>query len=206
MHFLLYSLAQTRVCARVACARGRIGQGKFTLNGKEYHLAINNGPNALHGGLEGFDKKIWDVTVLSESPASIQLDLVSPDGDQGYPGEMKVSVVYTVTEGNSLEITYKASSSEDTVVNLTNHGYFNLAGVALNPSILNTQITMTDDVKGFLELDENALPTGRVLSWSDADHMRFSASIKSFLFFLLASLLNRETNKKRNILGRQGGH
>lgn len=146
------------------------------MNDKEYQLAINNGPNALHGGLEGFDKKIWDVTVLSENPASIQLDLVSAAGDQGYPGEMKVFVVYTVTEGNSLEVTYKATSSEDTIANLTNHSYFNLAGVALNPSILNTQVTMTDEVKGFLELDENALPTGKVLSWSDADYMQFSAS------------------------------
>lgn len=159
------------------------------MNDKEYQLAINNGPNALHGGLEGFDKKIWDVTVLSENPASIQLDLVSAAGDQGYPGEMKVSAVYTVTEGNSLEVTYKATSSEDTIANLTNHSYFNLAGVALNPSILNTQVTMTDEVKGFLELDENALPTGKVLSWSDADYMQFSASI-----------LFRQLTQKRNKL------
>lgn len=141
-----------------------------------HQLAINNGPNALHGGLEGFDKKIWNVSILSQDPASIQLDLTSPAGDQNYPGEMKVTVTYTVTENNALEITYSAVSSEDTVANLTNHSYFNLVGVSENPNILNTQITMTDDVTGFLELDEHALPTGKVLSWADADYMCFSVS------------------------------
>ncbi|KAI9312561.1 aldose 1-epimerase [Dichotomocladium elegans] len=152
----------------------RIGQGKFEVNGVQHQLAVNNGPNALHGGPKGFDKKVWDVTILSQSPASIQLDLVSPAGEEGYPGEMKTTVTYTVTEANALEITYHATSSEDTVANLTNHSYFNLAGMALNPNILNTQITMTDAVKGFLELDDNALPTGRELGWSDADYMSFS--------------------------------
>ncbi|KAG2227107.1 hypothetical protein INT45_003837 [Circinella minor] len=152
----------------------RIGEGKFTVDGKEYQLEKNNGPNALHGGLEGFDKRKWNVTILSEEPASIQLDLVSPDGDQGYPGELKTTVTYTVTDDNALELTYKAVTDKDTVLNLTNHNYFNLAGVSQNPDILNTQITMTDEVKGFLELDDNALPTGKELSWSEAPQMNFT--------------------------------
>lgn len=151
-----------------------IGKGQFTVNGTTHQLPINNGPNALHGGIHGFDKKIWNVTILSENPAKIQLDLTSPAGDEGYPGEMKTTVTYTVTESNTLEITYSATSSEDTVANLTNHCYFNLAGISKNPNVLNTQITMTDDVKGVLELDDNALPTGKELSWLDADYMCFS--------------------------------
>ncbi|KAI7880547.1 aldose 1-epimerase, partial [Lichtheimia hyalospora FSU 10163] len=152
----------------------RIGKGQFTINGTTHQLPINNGPNALHGGIHGFDKKIWNVTILSQDPASIQLDLTSPAGDEGYPGEMKTTVTYTVTENNSLEITYSATSSEDTVANLTNHSYFNLAGISKNPNVLDTQITMTDDVQGVLELDENSLPTGKELSWLDADYMCFS--------------------------------
>ncbi|CEG76289.1 Putative Aldose 1-epimerase [Rhizopus microsporus] len=80
----------------------RIAQGKFTVDGKEYQLDINNGPNALHGGLQGFDKKIWTATVVSEEPASVRFELVSPDGDQGYPGTLTTQVTYTVTDKDEL--------------------------------------------------------------------------------------------------------
>ncbi|OBZ89595.1 Aldose 1-epimerase [Choanephora cucurbitarum] len=152
----------------------RIREGKFTVDGKEYQLAINNGPNALHGGLDGFDKRIWSATVLSEEPASIRLELVSPDGDQGYPGTLTASITYTVTAKDELILEYHATTDKETVVNLTNHSYFNLAGVQLNPNVLDHRVTMSNEVKAVLECDGNCLPTGKVLSWTDAPWFNFS--------------------------------
>lgn len=154
-----------------------IGKGKFTVEGKEYELLVNNGPNALHGGAEGFDKKIWTATVLSELPASIRLELVSPDGDQGYPGTLTTQITYTVNDNDELVLEYHATTDKDTVVNLTNHSYFNLSGVELNPNILDHRVTMTDEVKAVLECDKDCLPTGKVLSWSEAPWMNFSVSV-----------------------------
>ncbi|ORZ02524.1 aldose 1-epimerase [Syncephalastrum racemosum] len=153
----------------------RIGEGKFSVDGKEYQLATNNGPNALHGGLEGFDKKLWDVKIVSQDPPTVELDLVSSAGDQGYPGTLHTTVVYTVRNDDSLEIQYRATTTADTVVNLTNHNYFNLAGVSENPKVLETRVQM-HDVKGILELDANALPTGKQLSWSEAPQFDFTGS------------------------------
>lgn len=153
-----------------------IGEGKFTVDGKDYQLAINNGPNALHGGLEGFDKRIWTATIVSEQPPSIRLELVSEDGDQGYPGKLTTQITFTVTDKDELSIEYHAITDKDTIVNLTNHSYFNLAGVVLNPKILDHRVTMTDEVKGVLECDGNSLPTGKVLSWPEAPWMNFSVS------------------------------
>ncbi|KAG2234476.1 aldose 1-epimerase [Thamnidium elegans] len=152
----------------------RIGKGKFTVDGQEYNVAINNGPNSLHGGLEGFDKRIWSVTIVSESPASIRLELVSPDGDQNYPGTLTTQLTYTVTDEDELSLEYKATTDKDTVINLTNHCYFNLSGLELNPNVLDHRVTMTDEVKAVLECDADCLPTGKVLSWSDAPWMSFS--------------------------------
>src|SRR6266542_1416612 len=107
----------------------RIAKGHFTLDGKEYTLAVNNGPNSLHGGLKGFDKQVWnarDVT-LGEGPA-VQFSYVSPDGEEGYPGTLTTSVRYTLTNDNTLQLDYHAETDKATVVNLTNHSYFNLAG------------------------------------------------------------------------------
>ncbi|ORX52727.1 aldose 1-epimerase [Hesseltinella vesiculosa] len=143
----------------------RIGQGKFTLDGKEYSLLTNNGPNALHGGEKGFDKQVWDVQVVSQQPPSIRLTYVSPDGDQGYPGTLTTHVTYTVGDDDSLTIDYEATLDMDaatsTIVNLTNHSYFNLAGPDLDPTVLNTLITMTKDVQGFLEMNYTNIPTGQ---------------------------------------------
>ncbi|CAO3646752.1 unnamed protein product [Cunninghamella blakesleeana] len=163
----------------------RIGNGQFTLNGNDYSLLTNNGPNALHGGEKGFDKNIWDVEILSEQrPASIRLTLISKDGDQGYPGTLKTQVTYSVNNDNTLTIDYYAtlldddtSSTTSTIVNLTNHTYFNLSGVALNPTILNTCVSMTDNIKGFLELDENNLPTGKEISLKDQPCMDFTGEL-----------------------------
>lgn len=164
----------------------RIGGGKFTVDGKEYTLATNNGPNALHGGEKGFDKQLWNAEIISQHPACVRFTLVSHDGDQGYPGTLTTNVTYTVNNDDTLSIDYHATlgrSNEEeqeqprsTIVNLTNHTYFNLAGVALNPTILDTQVTMTDHVQGFLELDDTGVPTGKELSWSDASYMNFTVN------------------------------
>jgi aldose 1-epimerase len=104
----------------------RIAKGKFILNGVEYNLAINNGPNHLHGGNKGFHDVAWEVKEFNQN--SIALTYISKDGEEGYPGELKVSVTYTLHDDNALEIDYKASTNKDTIINLTNHSYFNLNG------------------------------------------------------------------------------
>ncbi|KAF7727685.1 hypothetical protein EC973_007240 [Apophysomyces ossiformis] len=154
----------------------RIGNGQFTVDGQSYQLHINNGPNSLHGGLEGFDKKLWDVSILSENPASIQLQLISPDGDQSYPGTLVTQVTYTVTDKDELEIRYHATTDKDTVLNLTNHTYFNLSGLVLDPHVLSHQVSMSDEVKGFLKLDKDSLPTGEIGTWEEAPWMNFTGA------------------------------
>ncbi len=110
-------------CGRYA---NRIAMGKFSLDGIEYPLAINNGPNALHGGLIGFDKKVWDAEIVGEN--AVKMSLTSPDGDEGYPGALKVDVTYSLNDAGELRIEYAATTDQKTVLNLTNHSYFNLAG------------------------------------------------------------------------------
>ncbi|MBV8870133.1 MAG: galactose mutarotase [Acetobacteraceae bacterium] len=107
----------------------RIAKGQFTLDGQAYHLPINNGPNSLHGGPKGWDKQIWGVTTRKgEDNVGAILTYTSPDGQEGYPGTMRVAVTYTLGNDNALRIDYEATTDKDTVVNLTNHSYFNLAG------------------------------------------------------------------------------
>ncbi|KAI8063285.1 aldose 1-epimerase [Gongronella butleri] len=157
----------------------RIKDGKFTVDGKEYSLLVNNGPNHLHGGEIGFDKVLWDAEIVSQQPASLRLTYVSPDGDQGYPGTLTTHVTYTVTDDNALEIDYEAyldkDSTTSTVVNLTNHSFFNLAGPDLDPTVHNTHVAMSTDVKGFLELDKFCLPTGEFGTFEQSPWMDFSA-------------------------------
>jgi aldose 1-epimerase len=107
----------------------RIGGGKFTLNGTTYTLATNNGPHHLHGGVKGFDKVIWSAkpTCTKEGPA-LELSYLSPDMEEGYPGNLNVTAVYTLTTENELKVTFKATTDKDTIVNLTHHSYFNLSG------------------------------------------------------------------------------
>ena len=107
----------------------RIGAGKFTLNGTTYTLATNNGPNHLHGGLKGFDKRVWSAHPLKcEGGVALQLNYRSVDGEEGYPGNLDVKAVYTLTDENELKVTFVAKTDKDTVVNLTHHSYFNLSG------------------------------------------------------------------------------
>lgn len=140
----------------------RIAKGKFTLDGKPYILAINNDKNALHGGLKGFDKVLWKaVSVDGEEPKLI-LNYVAKDGEEGYPGNLSVEVIYTLTKDNSLKIDYKATTDQATVINLTNHAYFNLSGVKTSTPILDHEITLNADK--FIPVDATLIPTGEMKS------------------------------------------
>lgn len=136
----------------------RIAKGRFTLNGHPYTLAVNNGPNSLHGGLKGFDKVVWQPTIRGslEGP-ELELNYVSHDGEEGYPGKLTVTAVYTLTEDNALKIQYKATTDKDTVINLTHHSYFNLAGKG---DILNHQVMLPADK--FTPVDKTLIPTGEL--------------------------------------------
>jgi aldose 1-epimerase len=140
----------------------RIAKGRFTLNGREYKLAVNNGENSLHGGLKGFDKVVWKARPFAtRDGAAIELTHLSKDGEEGYPGNLSVKVVYTLTERNELRIDYSATTDRDTIVNLTNHAYFNLAGQG-NGDILKHNLVINAD--RFIPADANSIPTGELRS------------------------------------------
>ncbi len=134
----------------------RIGKGKFTLDGKTYTLATNNGPNHLHGGKVGFDKVIWAATPIAGEEPSLQLTYVSKDGEEGYPGTLTAEVVYQLKNDNSLQISYKATTDKPTVVNLTNHSYFNLTGAKRD--ILDHEVMVKADK--IVQVDKTLIPTG----------------------------------------------
>lgn len=136
----------------------RIAKGKFTLNGKQYQLAVNNGPNALHGGLKGFDKVVWDAKLkVSTAGPALELHYVSEDGEEGFPGNLSVTAVYTLTADNGLRLDYTATTDKDTVVNLTQHSYFNLAGQG---DVLNYEVMIASDK--FTPVDHTLIPTGEL--------------------------------------------
>lgn len=136
----------------------RIAKGRFTLNGKGYTLATNNGPNALHGGLKGFDKVVWKPTVIATAQGpGLKLEYVSKDGEEGYPGTLTVTATYTLTEDNALELEFNATTDQDSVVNLTHHSYFNLAGQG---DILNHQVMIP--AAKFTPVDATLIPTGQL--------------------------------------------
>jgi aldose 1-epimerase len=138
----------------------RIAKGRFTLNGVEYKLAVNNGENHLHGGIKGFDKVVWTgkETKTNAGPAVI-LSYLSKDGEEGYPGNLNVRVVYTLTNKDELKIEYSATTDKDTVTNLTHHSYFNLAGEG-NVDILNHQVLINGN--RFVPTDAGSIPTGEL--------------------------------------------
>jgi len=144
------------ICGRCA---NRIAGGKFELMRKQYSLAVNNGPNHLHGGIKGFSKVVWDV--LNASSSQVQLEYVSNDGEENYPGNLRVSVTYTLTEDNELKIGYRAVTDKATVVNLAGHSYFNLAGEG-SGSIYDQELMI--NARFFTPIDETSVPTGEILS------------------------------------------
>jgi len=138
----------------------RIGGAKFTLEGKTYTLATNNGPNSLHGGLKGFDKVVWKSTplVTADGPA-LQLTYFSKDGEEGFPGNLKVTAVYTLTDNNELHLYFTATTDQPTVCNLTHHSYFNLAGQG-NGDILGHIVYINAD--NTTSVDSNLITTGEI--------------------------------------------
>jgi aldose 1-epimerase len=141
----------------------RIANGKFSLDGKEYQLPINNSPNSLHGGDKGFDKVFWQIEEMPKNGnnASLKLSYTSKDMEMGYPGTLKTTVIYTLTNDNSLEITYKATTDKKTVLNLTQHTYFNLSGDFSKPI---TDHIVTLAANTYLPVDKTLIPTGELRS------------------------------------------
>jgi len=137
----------------------RIGKARFPLDGKEYRLAANNGPNSLHGGLKGFDKQLWRSEAVENKPGqqSVKLTYLGKDGEEGYPGNLSVSVVYTLSDQNELRIDYTGATDKATVINLTNHSYFNLAG---SGDILGHEMMITAD--RYTPVDDELIPTGEI--------------------------------------------
>lgn len=138
----------------------RIAHGTFTLNDSTYHLYLNDGPNSLHGGKSGFDKKIWDVKPFTtDSTEGLKLHYLSKDGEEGYPGNLDVHVTYTLNNDNALRIDYEATTDKPTILNLTNHAYYNLNGG--KGTILNEKLMLNADK--YVPVDSTSIPTGQIL-------------------------------------------
>ena len=145
--------------ATVGRVANRIGMAEFELNGKKYELTKNdNGKNTLHGGIDFYNKRMWDVK--EEDDTHVVFALVSPDGDQGFPGEVKIEVSYTITEENELKIHYHVIPDQDTLLNMTNHSYFNMDGHA-SGDVLDQEVWI--DADAFTRADAESIPTGTVV-------------------------------------------
>ena len=144
--------------ALVGRVGNRIANGKFSLNGITYKLPVNNGPNCLHGGIQGFNKVVWQAKTIESGP-TLELSYLSKDGEEGFPGNLNVKAVYTLTEDRGLRLDFTASTDKDTIVNLTEHSYFNLAG---HGDILNHELFI--DADRFTPVAETCIPTGELKS------------------------------------------
>lgn len=137
----------------------RIAKGRFTLDGQTYQLPVNNGVNTLHGGGNGFDRQLWKVESVGSGPlASVVLSLTSPDGDSGYPGEVRTTVTYSLDERGSLTIAFTATTSRPTIINMTNHALFNVAGHCAREGAMHQRLTMP--ASRYTTVDETLIPTG----------------------------------------------
>ncbi|HYI48441.1 MAG TPA: aldose epimerase family protein [Allosphingosinicella sp.] len=136
----------------------RIAGGRFTLDGRDYRVPVNNGPNSLHGGAEGFDKRNWEL--LRSDATTTMLRLVSPDGDQGYPGRLTVTATYSLSGDDELSVEYLATTDRTTIVNLSNHAYWNLAGEGAQQGAMEHLLTIPAD--HYLPTDATAIPTGEL--------------------------------------------
>jgi len=142
----------------------RIGKGKFKLDGKEYQVTVNEGENHLHGGKLGFNKVMWDARTMQDTAGSaIELTYVSTDGEEGYPGKVTLTVIYTLTDSNELKIEYKGTTDKTTVLNPTHHSYFNLSG-SFNNTILDHVVMI--DANAITPVDKSLIPTGKLLDVS----------------------------------------
>lgn len=154
-----YVLGNGYIGALVGRTGNRIAKGKFTLDGKDYQLFCNNGENSLHGGKVGYSHRIWNVKAVDGEEPRLILTLTSPDGEEGYPGTLEVTVTYTLLNSNALSIRYEATTDARTVVNLTNHAYFNLGGYA-SGKIFDHVMQM--DADRYLPTDAGLIPTGEL--------------------------------------------
>lgn len=137
----------------------RIANGKFTLNGKEYTLAVNNGPNSLHGGPTGFHTRVWEARQKNDQ--AVEFKYTAQDGEEGFPGKLEILMTYTLTEYNEWMITYKATTDKTTIVNLTNHAFFNLAGAKENtPTVCNNLLTFNAD--HYIPINDVSIPLGEI--------------------------------------------
>lgn len=147
--------------ASVGRYANRIRAGRFTLDGKSYQLATNNGPNALHGGVNGFDKRLWRVIEVASGPsAHVTLGYTSVDGEEGYPGTLTVTATYALNERNELSIDYAATTDRPTILNLTNHSFWNLGGEASQRTVLDYRLTIPADAT--TPVDATLIPTGEL--------------------------------------------
>ncbi|MCM1988366.1 aldose epimerase family protein [Oceanirhabdus seepicola] len=177
----------------VGRSAGRISKGRFEIDGQEYRLAQNNGVNNLHGGNKGFDKAIWDTkNLIDEDSVSLVLNYLSVDGEEGFPGNLKTQVTYTLTDQNEFEIKFSGVSDKKTLINLTNHTYFNLSG-NLKDNILNHKLTLKAD--NVIYVDDQTIPTGVI------------ADVKGGVFdFTEEKKIGEDINKQEEQLLNCGGY
>ncbi|WNO52339.1 aldose epimerase family protein [Stakelama saccharophila] len=147
--------------ATVGRFANRIDRGRFPLDGKQYQLEINDGPNSLHGGKQGFDKRVWEVASVESGPtASVTYRYVSADGEGGYPGTVTATATYSLGRDNALHVTYRATTDAPTIVNMSNHSYWNLAGATSDTGSMDDLLTI--DASAFTPVSGTLIPTGEI--------------------------------------------